>query len=138
MDSYRGFVFAKMTGGGLPLADHLGDTARSIDDLCDLSPVGEIELTAGWLRHRAGANWKLGHEAALDGYHPRFVHRALISLTPHDVVFSSATESANAFVRSSPNGHGHVRQPDNELLVDRKTVVLTTNDMPVPTMAFLL
>ncbi|BCP14212.1 aromatic ring-hydroxylating oxygenase subunit alpha [Mycobacterium paraintracellulare] len=110
VESHRGFVFASMNPDVAPLIDFLGPAAGALDDLCDLSPEGEIELTAGWVRHRTNANWKLGYEAALDGYHPRFVHRGLISLTSQ-TNFEMATDKCPARVRSLGNGHGDVYWP---------------------------
>ena len=47
IDSYRGFVFACLSPTDVSLADHLGIATKLIDRACDLSPEGEIELTAG-------------------------------------------------------------------------------------------
>jgi ring hydroxylating enzyme alpha subunit len=38
---------------------------------------GEVALTAGWVRHRCPANWKMLPENDSDGYHLGFVHAAL-------------------------------------------------------------
>ena len=74
---YRGFVFASLAADGIPLAEHLGPATRLIDRSCDISPEGEIELSAGWVRHRCAANWKMLPENDSDGYHLGFVHMAL-------------------------------------------------------------
>ena len=79
LSSYRGFVFASLSPTGVSLAEHLGPATRLIDRSCDLSPAGEIELTAGWVKHRCAANWKALPENDSDGYHLGFVHRALFS-----------------------------------------------------------
>jgi phenylpropionate dioxygenase-like ring-hydroxylating dioxygenase large terminal subunit len=105
VDSHRGFVFASAAADGPGLIEFLGPAAGAIDQLCELSPDGEVELSAGWLSHRVEANWKLGYEGALDGYHPRFVHRSLISLTSGSN-FAAATDSCPAAIRSLGNGHG--------------------------------
>jgi hypothetical protein len=75
--SYRGFVFASLGETGITLEGHLGKAVKLIDRSCDLSPDGEIELTAGWVKHRCAANWKMLPENDSDGYHLGFVHRAL-------------------------------------------------------------
>jgi phenylpropionate dioxygenase-like ring-hydroxylating dioxygenase large terminal subunit len=75
--SYRGFVFASLSADGGSLPEHLGPATRLIDRSCDLSPQGEIELTARWVKHRCPANWKMLPENDSDGYHLGFVHRAL-------------------------------------------------------------
>jgi phenylpropionate dioxygenase-like ring-hydroxylating dioxygenase large terminal subunit len=77
VSAYRGFVFASLASEGISLAEHLGPATRLIDRSCDLSPVGEVELTAGWVRHRCAANWKMLPENDSDGYHLGFVHMAL-------------------------------------------------------------
>lgn len=75
--TYRGFVFASLGADGISLAEHLGKAVKLIDRSCDLSPEGEIALTAGWVKHRCAANWKMLPENDSDGYHLGFVHRAL-------------------------------------------------------------
>ena len=75
--SYRGFVFASLSPKGVTLEEHLGTAVKLIDRSCDLSPEGEIELTAGWVKHRCAGNWKMLPENDSDGYHLGFVHRAL-------------------------------------------------------------
>ncbi len=77
VSSYRGFVFASLGATGGTLREHLGAATRLIDRSCDLSPAGEVELTAGWVKHRCAANWKMLPENDSDGYHLGFVHSAL-------------------------------------------------------------
>ncbi|MFN0092212.1 MAG: aromatic ring-hydroxylating oxygenase subunit alpha [Acidimicrobiales bacterium] len=74
MDSFRGFVFGSWSHDVPTLAEHLGRSGEMIDRLCDLSPVGEISLRAGWLRHRIRANWKMAAENVCDFYHPPITH----------------------------------------------------------------
>jgi fatty-acyl-CoA synthase len=128
--AYRGFVFASMRTDGPDLLDHLGHAAAAIDRLCALSPEGEIELTAGWLQHRTDANWKIGYEAALDGYHPRFVHRALISLTP-GTPFELGDESSVS-VRALGNGHGDVDSLDYYRQVDMPLIWVASTPEKMP------
>jgi nitrite reductase/ring-hydroxylating ferredoxin subunit len=75
--TYRGFVFASLSADGISLGEHLGPATKLIDRTCDLSPAGEIELGAGWVKHRCAANWKMLPENDSDGYHLGFVHMAL-------------------------------------------------------------
>ena len=77
VSSYRGFAFASLSATGVTLLEHLGAATRLIDRSCDLSPAGEVELTAGWVKHRCAANWKMLPENDSDGYHLGFVHAAL-------------------------------------------------------------
>jgi fatty-acyl-CoA synthase len=121
VDSYRGFVFASMSEDVPDLMEHLGHAAAAIDQLCDLSPEGEIELSAGWLQHLTRSNWKMVNENVMDGYHPRFVHRALISMTS-GTIFEMGTDKSSARLRSLGNGHGDLdwapqyRELDREFL----------------------
>jgi phenylpropionate dioxygenase-like ring-hydroxylating dioxygenase large terminal subunit len=83
VEAYRGFVFASLGVEGISLAEHLGLATRLIDRSCDLSPEGEVELTAHWVRHRCPANWKMLPENDSDGYHLGFVHLALFKTVEH-------------------------------------------------------
>jgi phenylpropionate dioxygenase-like ring-hydroxylating dioxygenase large terminal subunit len=104
VDSHRGFVFASMASDGPGLAEHLGEAAGELDRLARLSPEGEVELTAGWLRHRTRANWKLLAENETDGYHPQFVHGSIFGVTDSPIGALYSDKSA-AITRSLGNGH---------------------------------
>jgi phenylpropionate dioxygenase-like ring-hydroxylating dioxygenase large terminal subunit len=107
VSQYRGFVFASLAADGISLAEHLGPASRLIDRSCDLSPEGLIELTAGWVRHRCAANWKMLPENDSDGYHLGFVHMALFRTirTQYQRVVGDE-RSIKAVVRDW--GHGHI------------------------------
>ncbi|MFF3404465.1 Rieske 2Fe-2S domain-containing protein [Streptomyces sp. NPDC002659] len=102
--SYKGFIFASLSPSGPALMEHLGNAAEAIDRLVDLSPDGEVELTAGWLKHKVSANWKMAVENQVDGYHPRFVHDSLFSAAKYQVR-ELCTDSSSALVRDHGNGH---------------------------------
>ena len=107
IDSYRGFVFASLGETGPSLADHLGPAVRLIDRSCDLSPEGEVVLTAGWVKHRCAANWKMLPENDSDGYHLGFVHRALFRTVRSQYQTVVGDErTIKAVVRDW--GHGHI------------------------------
>lgn len=78
LGEYRGFVFASLAEDGPTLVEHLGPSAQVIDRLVELSPDREIELSAGWVRHKYEANWKMLYENDTDGYHPEFVHASFL------------------------------------------------------------
>jgi phenylpropionate dioxygenase-like ring-hydroxylating dioxygenase large terminal subunit len=104
---YRGFVFASLSPAGPTLAEHLGAATKLIDRSCDLSPIGEIELTAGWVRHRCPANWKMLPENDSDGYHLGFVHAALFRSVRTQYQRVVGDERAiKAVIRDW--GHGHI------------------------------
>jgi len=102
--SHQGFVFGSMAADGPHLAEHLGEAAGELDRLARLSPEGKVELTAGWLKHRTRANWKLLAENETDGYHPQFVHGSIFSVTqsPIGALYS---DKSTAVTRNL--GHGH-------------------------------
>jgi len=85
VEQYRGFVFGSFAPDGPSLAEHLGDAADAFDRLCRLSPEAQIELTAGWVKHRVKANWKMLLENETDGYHPQFVHASIFSVAQSEI-----------------------------------------------------
>jgi phenylpropionate dioxygenase-like ring-hydroxylating dioxygenase large terminal subunit len=102
--SYQGFVFGSFATDGPSLIEHLGGAAGELDRLAQLSPLGKVELTAGWLKHRTRANWKLLAENETDGYHPQFVHSSIFGVTgsPIGALYS---EKSTAVTRNLGNGH---------------------------------
>ena len=80
VDSLHGFVFASFAEEGPTLAEHLGAASEVFERLVRLSPEGQVELTAGWLKHKVRANWKMVLENETDGYHPQFVHASIFSV----------------------------------------------------------
>ena len=108
--SYRGFVFANVSGTAPPLDRHLGEGGKElIDRLCDLSPTGNIQIRGGWIGHRIGANWKMLPESDNDGYHLRWVHASMVESAP-DTYYEEAvlgTEQSNPS-RAVDHGGGHV------------------------------
>jgi phenylpropionate dioxygenase-like ring-hydroxylating dioxygenase large terminal subunit len=104
--AYRGFIFASLAADGITLPDHLGPATRLIDRSCDLAPAGEVELTAGWVKHRCLANWKMLPENDSDGYHLGFVHAALFRTirTQYQRVVGDE-RSIKAVIRDWGGGH---------------------------------
>ena len=83
VESYRGFVFANVSGDAGSLAKHLGPGGTElIDRLCDLSPTGRICLGGGWIGHRVESNWKMWPESDNDGYHLNWVHASMFRSAP--------------------------------------------------------
>lgn len=102
--SYRGFVFGSMAAEGPSLEEHLGPAMKSIDALCATSPEGEVEVTAGFLKHKAKANWKFLVENETDGYHPSFVHASIFEVAQSKIGELYSAEST-AVSRDFGNGH---------------------------------
>jgi fatty-acyl-CoA synthase len=104
VDSYRGFVFGSFAEHGPTLREHLGAAAEAFDRLSRLSPEGEVELTAGWLRHKVKANWKMLLENETDGYHPQFVHASIFSISGSGIG-DLYGEKSTAISRDLGGGH---------------------------------
>lgn len=104
VESHRGFVFGSFAEEGPSLREHLGAAADTLDRLCRLSPEGEVEFTAGWLRHRVKANWKMLLENETDGYHPQFVHASIFAVAESHVGEMYGDKSI-ATARDLGNGH---------------------------------
>ncbi|HYL88642.1 MAG TPA: aromatic ring-hydroxylating dioxygenase subunit alpha [Burkholderiales bacterium] len=74
VETYRGFVFARLSEHGIGFRDYFGDSLSSIDNLADRSPEGELELTGGCLRYLHNCNWKMFVENLNDTMHPMIAH----------------------------------------------------------------
>src|SRR5262249_46179216 len=73
--TYRGFVFASLSPDVPPFEEYLGADARAmIDRFCDLSPAGELDVSAGAHKSSFRGNWKF---VGMDGYHAPVVHRSM-------------------------------------------------------------
>lgn len=102
--SYRGFVFGSFAPEGESLEEHLGAAKSSIDLLCMNSPEGEVEVTAGFLKHKVKSNWKFLVENETDGYHPSFVHASIFEVAQSGIGSLYSAEST-AVSRYMGNGH---------------------------------
>ena len=74
VESYRGFVFARLSEKGLGFREYFGDSLSSIDNLADRAPEGELEITGGCLRYLHNCNWKMFVENLNDTMHPMIAH----------------------------------------------------------------
>lgn len=102
--SYRGFVFGSFAEEGPTLEEHLGAAAEALDRVSNQSPEGEVQLTAGWLQHRAKCNWKMILENETDGYHPQFVHSSIFEVAGSRIGDLYA-EASDAVCRDLGQGH---------------------------------
>src|SRR5882757_1058999 len=107
VQSYRGFVFGSFAAEGPTLEEHLGGAAETIDRLVRTSPEGEVEVTAGFLKHRVKANWKFILENECDGYHPAFVHSSIFNVADSAVGTLYGGKST-AVTRDYGNGHTEI------------------------------
>jgi phenylpropionate dioxygenase-like ring-hydroxylating dioxygenase large terminal subunit len=76
VDSYRGFVFASLAADGPTLQEFLGEAKIAFDDMCDRSPVGEVEVVPVCHRVMQHSNWKFFMENQLDALHPSVTHQS--------------------------------------------------------------
>lgn len=102
--NYRGFIFGSLAAQGPTLEEHLGPAMGAIDALCNTSPEGEVQITAGFLKHKVKANWKFLVENETDGYHPGFVHASIFEVAQSGIgsLYSSDSEAVS---RDFGNGH---------------------------------
>lgn len=102
--SYQGFVFGSFAADGPTIEEHLGGARDALDRLAMTSPEGEVEITAGFLQHKAKANWKFLVENETDGYHPQFVHASIFSVAKSGIG-DLYGEKSTAVSRDLGNGH---------------------------------
>ncbi|MDM0114072.1 aromatic ring-hydroxylating dioxygenase subunit alpha [Variovorax sp. J22R133] len=76
VENYRGFVFANQSAQGPDLKTFLGGVITSIDNLCDRSPSGEVEVAGGVFRVLQPSNWKVFYENLHDTMHARVTHES--------------------------------------------------------------
>lgn len=86
------------------MQEHLGGAAETLDRLAMTSPEGEIEITAGFLKHRVKANWKFILENEADGCHPAFVHSSIFAVADSGIGSLYGAKST-ALTRDYGNGH---------------------------------
>lgn len=78
VESYRGFVFASLAPNGPGLKEFLGGVISSIDNLCDRSPCGEVEVAGGVFRVWQSSNWKVFYENLHDTMHALVTHESSV------------------------------------------------------------
>ena len=106
---YRGFIFASLAPKGQSFDDYIGRAKELLDRACDLSPEGEIDLSAGWLKHRIRANWKFLPENNVDGYHVTFAHASLMrATTPFESLLFDEEKGDNSVSRDWGGGHTEI------------------------------
>ena len=76
VETYRGFVFARLSGRGPGFREYFGESLSSIDNMADRSPVGELEIAGGVLRYLHDCNWKMFVENLNDTMHPMVAHES--------------------------------------------------------------
>jgi phenylpropionate dioxygenase-like ring-hydroxylating dioxygenase large terminal subunit len=119
VDSYQGFVFAKLTTEGPDLRSFLGGITQPLDHLTNLSPEGTLTLSGGSFRAIFPCNWKIYLENIHDGVHPRFVHRSSVDASQHISSQLSADNKEEPFALGlvKANGQNYKAMDDLEVRV---------------------
>jgi 2-chlorobenzoate 1,2-dioxygenase len=120
---YRGFVFASQSAEGPGLAEFLNGVASSIDNLCDRSPVGEVEVAGGVFRVLQRSNWKVFYENLHDTMHAPVTHESSVvsarsqaqaqGSLPFELLIMEGNGEPYEFwekleLRAYENGHGYM------------------------------
>jgi len=107
VDSYRGFVFACLSTPPKTLLEHLGRATTAMDRLLALSPTGQLNLRAGWMKHDMPCNWKMVMENNVDGYHALFTHASVYDAVKPAKV-SHVPSKVEVCVRDLGDGHSEI------------------------------
>lgn len=120
---YRGFVFASRSVDGPDLKSFLSGVASSIDNLCDRSPVGEVEVAGGVFRVVQRSNWKVFYENLHDTMHAPVTHESSVvsarsqaerlGSLPFELLIMEGNGEPYAFwekleLRAYEGGHGYM------------------------------
>jgi nitrite reductase/ring-hydroxylating ferredoxin subunit len=107
VDCYRGFVFASLHSGAVPLKDHLGGACDYLDGYVD--HANGRALVADRHAHviRYQGNWKLQVENGVDGYHANFTHSSFFAVMQRRTGRQSRyiVKEEGGFTRDLGNGH---------------------------------
>jgi nitrite reductase/ring-hydroxylating ferredoxin subunit len=80
LQSFEGFIFAKMEPSSLTLEAHLGRAATYLKKLAHHVPDHEIVIDPVPYRAHYPGNWKLQVENSIDSYHAGVVHQAFFDI----------------------------------------------------------
>jgi phenylpropionate dioxygenase-like ring-hydroxylating dioxygenase large terminal subunit len=137
VESYRGFVFASQAEHGPDLQSFLGGVKSSIDNLCDRSPLGVVEVAGGVFRVLQRSNWKVFYENLHDTMHARVTHEssftaarvkaAQLGAMPFELLIQDGNGEPYEFwekleLRAYDNGHGYMAGIFNPAAADRDPV----------------
>lgn len=130
---YRGFVFGSMSAAGVTLDEHLGERVKEqLDLFIDLSPDGELDVTAGCHKYGYRANWKFQVENSMDGYHGNFVHQSFFeNIRRRTGVSLTDMMTSQSVAQTRDLGNGHVMidfRPYNEARGRRLRAAMPTSE----------
>jgi phenylpropionate dioxygenase-like ring-hydroxylating dioxygenase large terminal subunit len=130
---YRGFVFGSLSPAGNTLEQHLGVPVKEqLDLFIDLSPEGELDVTAGVHKYGYQANWKFQIENGMDGYHGNFVHQSFFeNVRRRTRVNLTDLGNSQSPAQTRDLGNGHVMidfRRYNEARGARMSAVMVTSE----------
>jgi phenylpropionate dioxygenase-like ring-hydroxylating dioxygenase large terminal subunit len=131
--NYRGFVFGSLSPVGITLEQHLGAAVKEqLDLFIDLSPEGELDVTAGVHKYGYHANWKFQIENGMDGYHANFVHQSFFeNVRRRTGVNLTDLGNSQSPAQTRDLGNGHVMidfRPYNEARAGRMGAIMVTSE----------
>jgi phenylpropionate dioxygenase-like ring-hydroxylating dioxygenase large terminal subunit len=118
---------------GVTLDEHLGQRVKQqIDLFVDLSPEGELDVTAGVHKYGYRANWKFQVENSMDGYHGNFVHQSFFENVRRRTGFNvTDLGTSQSLGETRDLGNGHVMidfRPYNKANGSRMRALMPTSD----------
>jgi benzoate/toluate 1,2-dioxygenase alpha subunit len=114
VETYRGLIFARLSGPGEPLGDRLAGVRKYIDLWMERSPRGRIKVTRAAHRLTYPGNWKFQMENGVDGYHGNYVHSSFIRIADRAgerkaAVFTAVRDTGSTI--GLPRGDGLIERP---------------------------
>lgn len=106
VESYNGFIFARLCEEGPTLSEQLGYAKEYIDYVVNTGPDG-IELTAGAHKYEYDGNWKLQVENTIDPYHLSVTHRSFFQILGEKTGTKVNFNKMHNNERISDLGNGH-------------------------------
>lgn len=107
LDSYRGFVFASLSGDVPSLDEHLGEARTLLDLIADQAPDG-LEYIPGEASYTFDGNWKLQFENGLDAYHFATTHAAFVDIVRQRPPAAAVAAAPGPVISGTVStAHGH-------------------------------
>jgi len=106
VQNYRGFVFARLSADGPGFHDYFGEALKTLDNMADRSPIGQLQIGKGCIRSVIRCNWKMYLENINDTVHPISTHESA-SATARKVGGQFADVDPTAMEQLLPFGSGY-------------------------------
>ncbi len=92
--TYRGLIFARLSGAGESLDQRLEAVRPYIDLWVERSPTSRVQITRAAHRLKYAGNWKFQMENGVDGYHGNYVHSSFIRIADRSKCVSGTPHSS--------------------------------------------